>query len=418
MNIHDFLSKERLKLAWKLLPASKKAAIQPMLDAAHEQLKAFVNTGQATHMPGVAHQLLLATSALNDDRDGLVAALPEPQPRDIEIQVGPDGAIWGTGKYQQLDPGWVESAAIWIENLILGKHPFPGGQPPLLPMSDQATIAMAGDWGTGNFGNGTAPAIKIKNRIPDSNPDYTIHLGDVYYAGTSGQETDFLLDLWPSGSAGAFTLNSNHEMYSGAKPYFSEAVASQLFRLQSPFSFFALENSNWIVVGLDSAYFGDEDKAYLDGSIGTGEQVAFLRQVANRGKKVIVLTHHDGLAQDGSAPTALWNQVMGAFPAGSAPAYWYWGHVHAGIVYVPQANGTLCRCTGHGALPWGFASELDRNANVVWFETRNAGDPEDTLRVLNGYTVVQLDGASFTETFYDENGQMAWAPARQAVTGG
>jgi len=417
MNVHDFLAREKLKLAWDLLPAAKKAAIQPMLDAAHEQLRGFVNNGQATHMPGVAHQFLLAKSALNGDQEGLAAALPEPQTKDIEIKVGPDGSIWGTGKYQQLDPCWVESAAIWIETMILGKHPFPAGQPAILPMPDDVTITIAGDWGTGEFGNGTAPAIKIKNAIPNSNPDYTIHLGDVYYAGTSSQETDQLVNLWPAGSAGAFTLNSNHEMYSGAKPYFNEAVASRLFRLQSPYSFFALENSNWIVVGLDSAYFGDEDKAYLDGSIGTGAQVAFLRQVANLGKKVIVLTHHNGLTQDGSATTALWNEVMGAFPNGSAPVYWYWGHVHAGIVYVPQANGTLCRCTGHGALPWGLASE-DQNAHVAWFETRNAGDPEDPLRVFNGYTVVQLSGASLTETFYDENGNVAWTPAKQAVTGG
>lgn len=414
MNIHDFVQKEKLKLAWDLLPASKKAAIQPMLDAAHEQLRDFVATGHTSHRPGVPHQFLLAKSALHDDREQLVAALPEA----IEIKVGPDGAIWGTGKYQQLDAGWVESAAIWIENLILGKHAFPAGTPNILPMPDQVTITIAGDWGTGPFGNTTAPAIKIKDLIPTSNPDYTVHLGDVYYAGTKDQETNFLLNLWPAGASGAFTLNSNHEMYSGAKPYFNEAIGSSLFRLQSPYSFFALENANWIVVGLDSAYFSDENKAYLDGSIGTGAQVDFLRQVASRGKKVIVLTHHNGLQQDGSATTGLWSEVMGAFPASSPPAYWYWGHVHAGIVYVPQANGTLCRCTGHAALPWGFASELANNPNVVWFETGNAGDPDDTLRVLNGYTVVQLNGADLTETFCNENGGVAWTPAKQAVTGG
>jgi hypothetical protein len=418
MNIHDFLAKERLKLAWKLLPGAKKAAIQPMIDAAHEQFRMYATTGEATHLPGVPHQLLLAKTALTDDQDDLLKSLPPPQAEAAEIAVGPDGAIWGTGKYQQLDPGWVESAAVWIENLILGKHGFPAGAPAILPMPDQVTIAMAGDWGTGNFGAGPAPAIKIKDVIPHSNPAYTIHLGDVYYAGTKGQESDFLVKLWPAGAAGAFALNSNHEMYSGAKPYFNEAVGSALFHLQNPYSFFALENANWIVVGLDSAYFSDDLKAYLDGSIGNGEQVAFLREVGSRGKKVIVLTHHNGISEDGQTPTALWNEVMSAFPAGTAPAYWYWGHVHAGIAYVPQANGTLCRCTGHSALPWGLASELENNSDVVWFETRNAGDPENPLRVLNGYTVVQLFGADLTETYYDENGQVAWTPARPAIAAG
>jgi hypothetical protein len=39
----------------------------------------------------------------------------------------------------------------------------------------------------------------------------------------------------------------------------------------------------------------------------------------------------------------------------------------------------------------------------VWFESRNAGDAADNLRVL--------DGATLNETFYDENGGVAWSAA-------
>jgi hypothetical protein len=38
MNIDNWLQTERLKTAWALLPADKKAAIQPMIDAAHDEL--------------------------------------------------------------------------------------------------------------------------------------------------------------------------------------------------------------------------------------------------------------------------------------------------------------------------------------------------------------------------------------------
>ena len=65
--------------------------------------------------------------------------------------------------------------------------------------------------------------------------------------------------------------------------------------------------------------------------------------------------------------------------------------------------------TGHGALPWGYASEL-ANPKVAWFEGRNAGDPNDKLRVYNGFTFLQLDGTGLNETFYDENGGVAWIP--------
>lgn len=419
MNIHNWVEAEKLKIAYALLPKDKKAAVDAVFGAAHNQLQHFQATGIATHQPHIPHQFLLAQSALTGDADGIVAALPEPGA--VEISVSPGGEIWGTGKYQQLDPGWVESAAIWVEHFILGKHAFPAGKPAILPMPDDVTFAIAGDWGTGNFAPEPSPSTKIGAQIANlkTPPDFTIHLGDVYYAGTDSQEKGNFVNIWPSGAAGAFTLNSNHEMYSGAKPYFNDAIGNAKFHLQSPYSFFALENTNWIVVGLDSAYFADELGAYLDGSIGTGNpgaagQLALLADVASRGKKVIVLTHHNGLAEDGSATTTLWNQVMARFPAGSAPAYWYWGHVHAGIVYQPR-NGVQCRCTGHAALPWGLATELQNNDQVVWFEKRNADDPSDPVRVLNGFTVMQLSGASLSEMFYDENGGVAWVPPQVAA---
>jgi hypothetical protein len=424
MNIHNWLMAERLKIAWALLPPDKKAAIQPMIDAAHEQLRLYVNTGQATHIPGIPHQLLLAKTAINDDVEGLAAQLPEPDAALAKIIVDPGGAIWGTGKYQQLDPDWLEAAALWVEHLLIGRFKFPSGQPQVIPMADEVTIALAGDWGTGDWGTPTnlAASTKVGRLIAAQNADYTIHLGDVYYAGTGDEETKNLMNLWPNGSSGSFTMNSNHEMYSGAKPYFTSVVGHGQFQLQAPYSFFALENSNWIVVGLDSAYYGDENALYQDGALDATAQIPFLQAQAQKGKKVILLTHHNGLAEDGSIPTAgtpqasLWNAVMQAFQGSPPPAYWYWGHVHIGVAYNP-VNGILCRCAGHSALPWGTASELQNNPKLAWVESASANDPDDPLRLCNGFAVLSLAGASISETFYDENGQAAWSLQGQAQAG-
>jgi hypothetical protein len=410
MNIGNWLQKERLKIAWALLPADKKAAIQPMIDAAHEQLRTYQATGKAPHDPTIPHQLILTKSALTDDAEGLAAALPEPGAVQIDVDAG--GAIWGTGKYQQLDPGWLGAVAAWLEHLILGKYAFPQGTPAVASIPDQLSIAIGGDFGTGNWGTATdpAPSTKIATKgIPGVTPNITIHLGDVYYEGSSAEEKKNLVTLWPQGSgpASSYTMNSNHEMYSGAKPFFVEALGSPLFSAQKPYSFFALENTNWVIVGLDSAYYSDELTLYMNGSLGAGAQVDFLKAQVQKGKRMILLTHHNGLAEDGSGPTGLWNEVMGCFPAGSGPAYWYWGHVHAGVVYQPQ-SGINCRCTGHAALPWGYASELD-NPSVAWFEKRNAGDPNDPVRVYNGFTFLKLAGAGLSETFYDENSGIAWS---------
>jgi len=421
----------RLKAAWALVPADVKAQAQPLIDAAHRQLADFQATGQATHRPGVPHQLLLVK--------GLLQGEPAAAAEAVEVAIAPGGEIWGTGKYQQLDLGWAEAAAIWMEHIVLGKHAFPSGQPRVIPIPDDATIALAGDFGTGNWlGAATpAPAVKVAQAMAALHADYTIHLGDVYYAGQGSEETDYLLKMWPAGSRGSFALNSNHEMYSGGKPYFAEALGSALFSLQGGMSYFALENSQWIVVALDSAYYASEANVYLDGSLGPGPggggaQLDFLKQQALKGKKVIVLTHHNGLQEDGSAPTALFGQVMSAFPAGAAPVYWYWGHVHAAVVYEPakadpaQAGSptVFCRCSGHAALPWAYAAELASNQGdggnrmVAWFESRNASDPADPVRVLNGFTVLQFQGANFNESFYDENGAVAWTPAQQVAGAG
>jgi hypothetical protein len=250
------------------------------------------------------------------------------------------------------------------------------------------------------------------------NPDITIHLGDVYYSGTSDEEQHLLVDLWPKGKIGALALNSNHEMYSASEPYFNLALRSSLFHLQQGCSYFALENDHWVIVGLDSAYFSDESKLYMNGSLGNnGQQIDFLKEQVAKKKPVIVLTHHNGLLQDGSGPekpagkdAPLWDQVLSAFPQGGGPRYWYWAHIHAAITYAPQGPSQInCRCAGHAAVPQGSPAQLLKNkSNVTWFESRPANDPLIPQRVLNGFAMLTLDGDHIHEEFYDENGEIPW----------
>ena len=59
---------------------------------------------------------------------------------------------------------------------------------------------------------------KYSQQITSKNPDYVIHLGDTYYAGTAA-ECQASLDMWPLRDAQnnpvpfkSFALNGNHEM--------------------------------------------------------------------------------------------------------------------------------------------------------------------------------------------------------------
>lgn len=403
----------RINKAWGALTAEQKKKLTPMLLKAHQQA---VTASQERIVPQpdatIDHNLLLVHAALTGDRDSVVNNLEA----GVVVDVDAGGQIWGTGKYEQLDSCWAEAGAVWLENVFKGKHNFPNN-PPTIPIPDSVQIAMTGDWGTGNWRNpgNPSPSTDVMRHMDFLQTDLTIHLGDVYYAGTSEQEEHLLVDLWRAGSKGAFTLNSNHEMCSGGTPYFNVALAAPLFALQQGNSFFALENTHWVIVGLDSAYYADESEMYLSGSLGNnGVQLEFLKSQVEKKKKIIVLSHHNGLSQDGKSKTALWDQVLSCFPAGQGPAYWYWGHVHAGVVYQPQSlqpgnpATVLCRCCGHGALPWGQASELANNPNVQWYENRLAHDPEIPERVLNGFAVLYLNGPEIEEVFYDENGGVAW----------
>jgi hypothetical protein len=207
--------------------------------------------------------LMPVHSALTDDSDGVVSSLEA----GVVLDVGTDGLISGTGKYQQLDPGWLEAYAASLESLIGGKHPFMA-EPQVVPIPDTVTIALAGDWGTGDWRTATnpAPSTDARTHMAFPEPDIPVHLGDVYYAGTSDQEQHLLVKLSPSGSKGSFALNSDHEMYSGAKPYF-QAIANPPFAQQGGTSYFGLENNNWVIVGLDSAHFADELSLYKEGAL-------------------------------------------------------------------------------------------------------------------------------------------------------
>jgi hypothetical protein len=167
------------------------------------------------------------------------------------------------------------------------------------------------------------------------------------------------------------------------------------------------------------SHYSDDDNLYMDGALfpagHPNVQNAFLLEVGakaqNDEKKLILLTHHNALDETGAQTALLWDQVMNAFPGGGGPSYWYWGHIHAAVAYQnhdPAGRNVACRCCGHGGLPWGHATELDNNANVVWYEKRSANDPDVPERVLNGFAMLTLAGPNIREVFYDENGGVAW----------
>jgi hypothetical protein len=294
----------------------------------------------------------------------------------------------------------------------------------------RATIALLGDWGGWN-----APAQSIAAAVKSY--DCLIHLGDVYYAGTTldPYETDHFTRVWPGVAGHSFALNSNHDMYAHATGYSETTLTAPPFVAQGG-NCFALYNKAFRIVGLDTAYYAPDNTindfpGYMIGSLGPpqGPQMQFLNNEISQlaaGQRLVLLTHHNGLNLNGSVPVqsdqayTLWQQVTQAMKLLPAAAdknvLWYFGHVHVGAVYTPQSVGGVtihARCCGHSCIPWGIATDL-QGPDVVWFE-KQVTKPGPNYFVTNGYATLALNGTSSTEAFHNQAGQQSWSgPIPQA----
>jgi hypothetical protein len=340
-----------------------------------------------------------------------------------------------TSKFGDLDAGWVTALIFYIA-LKLGVRevsswaPF-GTTPAVVSNTDDTVkIAIVGDWGTGSWTDGTIsyPAGEVITQVQLHTPDYTIHLGDVYYAGTAGfldsdEELNNFVNNWPSGSQGSFMLNSNHEMYSGAQGFFGKGLKASQFSLQQNTSYFAIQNEKWIIIGLDTAYY-DKSQLFMNGSLTDANQINFIKSLNTANKTVILLTHHNPTSIDGTstANLPLWNQVLSAL--GRPPDYWYWGHVHNAMVYsdksFPAQNGVKARCAGHGAIPfgvgWGLQNPDGTNkpsveyfAHELLSTAYDKIDLQQTNRVLNGFAMLTIGPDTIKEEFIDQTGTVRWS---------
>jgi calcineurin-like phosphoesterase family protein len=354
-----------------------------------------------------------------------------------------DGSVLSTEAWATFDQGWFAAFANLLETDLRstwynnGVFPLPSPPKPVAlsgAVANAVNIAIVGDWG-----NGAAAASSVMKQIVGLNPkpDYIVHLGDVYYGGTPAQgdpnsthyfslneESTNLVSPWPAAYAGkSFTLNSNHEMYGGANGLFYDALlpASGPFSAQGGLSCFILQYGGWTILGLDSAYCGTSLDAFMTGYLGSA-QIAWIQSLKLDPEKTIVLTHHTGFAYDCSSVFSLWSQVNTAL-GGKDPYAWYWGHAHNGIVYnnpvtipVPGQPDfktvTYARCAGHGALPYGVASTLPGNSNVLW----QANSPiASSKQIYNGFVLLTLQSSNnqvtaISEGFFDpSSGQPKWS---------
>ncbi|HEU5102253.1 MAG TPA: metallophosphoesterase, partial [Roseiflexaceae bacterium] len=79
-------------------------------------------------------------------------------------------------------------------------------------------VALIADWGTGE-----GPARQLLLEVGRQAPDVLIHLGDIYYSGTSREVQERFLNVCretPGLNIPIYTLSGNHDMYSGGQAYY------------------------------------------------------------------------------------------------------------------------------------------------------------------------------------------------------
>jgi hypothetical protein len=341
-----------------------------------------------------------------------------------EVTTMADGDILSRFPYCLNDPGWSliipAYLAFCLDPSIRASF---ATNPAQLKISDadSLSVALVGDVGTGTWLDGKdqfCPAEEVMEQIAKLDADYTIHLGDIYYMGATPWVEKFI-ETWVPGKRGSFTMDGNHEMYAGARGLYEQALTDPKFSAQQGTTYFSIEFGNWIIAGLDTAFY-DDSPLFFRGTIRDPVQKAFLRdigrQAEERKQKVFLLTHHNVMNLNGTELSPLWEEVVAEDALGRAPDYWYWGHSHHGIVYSDLSamgkRGTHGRCSGHGSTPhadpWELKESTGPGKTVQWYGNTPYKDdvPEHRKRILNGFTAVTFTENDVVERFINQKGHV------------
>jgi hypothetical protein len=412
-----------------------------LFDAVHEEAAARDSKGNAGGPPDAdagedeahAREKILAAlpTALDElrkvDRGNGVLAIPDNQLASLlqsfvseqaDSRLGkPDG----TGQLRPLTAGGYEvkfdthDVAGWVLDYmpawIVGrfkKRPWVDPSEEVVTIPDDARVALVGDWGSGMYGAPVCARSILEQRAKPY--DVVMHLGDVYYAGTTTEVRDRFLAMWPRvPKARHRALNSNHEMYSGGEGYFGLTLQDPAFADQKS-SCFAMQTSKFLLLGLDSAY--------IDGDLDPKQVAWIVRRVGNaRGRKVVLFSHHQPISAFESQGDKL-QEKLRALLEGRQIFAWYWGHEHRCVVFDRHEKWNLSgRCIGHSGYPsfrdhFTRAPQRQNGDGSVWYPVESGLAPP--ARVLdgpnpyvkgqereyapNGYASLDFDGDKLHET--------------------
>src|ERR1700760_4119014 len=325
------------------------------------------------------------------------------------------------GTFTPDDPDWYITIAQGVlERLAAGNAPFNPVPAEYDELADNARLVVVGDWGTGlPRAIDVADLMRqaIDEALTDGRQVHVIHLGDVYYSGFEYEDRNRFLKPWPvtAEQAGAgvtsWSLNGNHDMYSGGFGYFGTLLGDHRFQAQrSPdgkaTSFFRLRSPSWDFLGLDTAWDTDVTS---DGQIAVlhDPQAKYVADVAAGSQRKLVLFSHHQLVSfyDKSDLGPVLPGKLAPVLTGDRVTAWWWGHEHRAITYGESAGVRYPRCLGNGGVPIlrDAAPPAGSPPPLTWRSTRTVRE-HGQRRSRFGFAVLDLHPDRIDVAYIDDDG--------------
>ena len=312
--------------------------------------------------------------------------------------------------------GWAECLTAYLAfKASCGTLPYRPNQDVVVNLGQNATIAIIGDWGTGD-----QVAINVLQEVAKFKPDVLIHLGDVYYASTQGEANDNFLAICRQilgASIPLFSLCGNHDMYSGGDGYYwlIDHIGQQS-------SYFCLQNDYWQFLAMDTGH-NDHDPVTVSTNMtslvnipGWSEANWHLNKIQQAGNRRIALFSHHQLFSPFSSVGTMNNQQYAYNPnlysnfqsVLSKIDIWFWGHEHTLALYDPYMGLVRGRCVGASAVPV-FTNQQQYSADnglLTYPDTPLPGWNPSAILANNGtdynnaFAIMTLNGASATVNYY------------------
>jgi hypothetical protein len=274
-----------------------------------------------------------------------------------------------------------------------------------------------------DFGSGLDHSLYIANHLASLDPDYAIHLGDVYYAGRVAEFRHyFVAPLEPVIQRSRFfSMNANHEMFSGGIPYFDyiferrNTKAGWMAQEQEG-SYFCIWNKKYQIIGIDTAF-------HADGRHNVKELNQWLGERLREGKSAspprtnILLSPNEPYTLGNKEFTDLYRDLE-TFVQDKLIDFWFWGNTHYCTLFDKSAKAPFIgSCIGHAGHPI-YKEDVEKNhakhltlvrkrsdvPPALWVDLSPKFPPRTKLRpdlANHGFCWMELEGDKIRLTYYD-----------------